>query len=367
MRRVIQRAQGMPGCTGTCSAGWSSVLGVAWCVLVPGRPSCRAIDNLRDVQLQVPLARIHPRSSASSPSSARSAGQAAALLEQMPPSRWTQAVLAAEDDRFYEHPGRRLAGASRARPLCTCIRTGEKGPGGSTITMQVARNFFLGREKTYVRKLNEILLALKIEKELSRRTTSSSSTSTRSSSAIAPTGSGRPPRSTTATTLDELDGRAQLRDDRGAAEGAVPVQPHRQSGSRHQPAATTSSTACTSSASSTDAEHEEAIGRPGYRDACTGSATEVEAPYVAEMVRAFMNEPGWAMRRLHRGLLRYTPRSIQPPPGGSQNQALRKPISSPTTNVTAFADPSSRSTSPITEEAAICDRALRGHPGIRRR
>ena len=37
------------------------------------------------------------------------------------------------------------------------IRTGEKGPGGSTITMQVARNFFLTREKTYIRKLNEIL------------------------------------------------------------------------------------------------------------------------------------------------------------------------------------------------------------------
>ena len=48
------------------------------------------------------------------------------------------------------------------------VRTGEKGPGGSTITMQVARNFFLTREKTYIRKLNEILLALKIEREFTK-------------------------------------------------------------------------------------------------------------------------------------------------------------------------------------------------------
>ena len=45
------------------------------------------------------------------------------------------------------------------------IRTGEKGPGGSTITMQVDRNFFLSRETTCIRKLNEILLALKFERE----------------------------------------------------------------------------------------------------------------------------------------------------------------------------------------------------------
>jgi len=48
------------------------------------------------------------------------------------------------------------------------IKTGEKGQGGSTITMQVARNFFLSREKTYSRKLNEILLSLRIEREISK-------------------------------------------------------------------------------------------------------------------------------------------------------------------------------------------------------
>jgi len=55
------------------------------------------------------------------------------------------------------------------RAVFYLLRTGRKGQGGSTITMQVARNFFLSREKTYLRKLNEILLSFKIEQELSKQ------------------------------------------------------------------------------------------------------------------------------------------------------------------------------------------------------
>ncbi len=77
-----------------------------------------------------------------------------------------QAFLAAEDARFYHHPGVDIQGLSRA--LVALIRTGHKRQGGSTITMQVARNFFLSPEKTYERKLKEILLAMKIERELSK-------------------------------------------------------------------------------------------------------------------------------------------------------------------------------------------------------
>jgi penicillin-binding protein 1A len=77
------------------------------------------------------------------------------------------AILAAEDERFFTHPGVDWQGIARA--VWHLLRTGEKGPGGSTITMQVARNFFLGRERTYLRKLNEILLALKIERELTKQ------------------------------------------------------------------------------------------------------------------------------------------------------------------------------------------------------
>jgi penicillin-binding protein 1A len=81
------------------------------------------------------------------------------------------AVLAAEDDRFYEHQGVDLKGLLRAG--VSLVKTGEKRQGGSTITMQLARNFFLSdiaTEKTFTRKFKEILLAFKIEEELSKET-----------------------------------------------------------------------------------------------------------------------------------------------------------------------------------------------------
>ena len=76
------------------------------------------------------------------------------------------AVLSSEDDRFYEHPGFDYQGLLRAG--INLIKTGRKGQGGSTITMQVARNVYLSPEKTYLRKINEILLALKIERQTSK-------------------------------------------------------------------------------------------------------------------------------------------------------------------------------------------------------
>ncbi|MDX9699298.1 MAG: penicillin-binding protein 1A [Rhodocyclaceae bacterium] len=77
-----------------------------------------------------------------------------------------QAILAAEDERFYEHPGIDFIGLARA--AIANFASGERGQGASTITMQVARNFFLSREKTYNRKLYEVLLSLKIEQNLSK-------------------------------------------------------------------------------------------------------------------------------------------------------------------------------------------------------
>ncbi|OUR65860.1 peptidase [Methylophaga sp. 42_25_T18] len=76
------------------------------------------------------------------------------------------AILASEDDRFFEHPGVDYHGLLRA--AYSLATTGAKAQGGSTITMQVARNFFLSREKTYLRKLNEIILALEIERSLTK-------------------------------------------------------------------------------------------------------------------------------------------------------------------------------------------------------
>jgi penicillin-binding protein 1A len=66
------------------------------------------------------------------------------VLEDLP-KKMVQAFLAAEDNRFYEHPGFDYQGLLRAS--LTFLSTGEKRQGGSTITMQVARNFFLSNEK----------------------------------------------------------------------------------------------------------------------------------------------------------------------------------------------------------------------------
>ncbi len=82
------------------------------------------------------------------------------------PKRLIQAFIAAEDDRYFSHPGVDYKGLLRAG--LGYIKTGEKRQGGSTITMQVARNFFLTRDKTFIRKIKEIFLALEIEQQFSK-------------------------------------------------------------------------------------------------------------------------------------------------------------------------------------------------------
>jgi penicillin-binding protein 1A len=83
-------------------------------------------------------------------------------IEQVP-QQLINAFIAAEDDNFYEHPGVDFKGLLRAG--LQLALTGKKKQGGSTITMQVTRSFLLSNEKTYTRKLKEIILALKIEHE----------------------------------------------------------------------------------------------------------------------------------------------------------------------------------------------------------
>ena len=80
------------------------------------------------------------------------------------PKPLINAVLATEDQRYFQHPGVDFPGLIRA--AIQLIITGRKEQGGSTITMQVARSFYLTRHKTFGRKLREILLALKIENTL---------------------------------------------------------------------------------------------------------------------------------------------------------------------------------------------------------
>lgn len=82
------------------------------------------------------------------------------------PQQLINAFLAAEDGNFYSHIGVDFKGLTRA--AIQLLLTGKKKQGGSTITMQVTRNFLLSREKTYKRKIKEIILALRIEKEYSK-------------------------------------------------------------------------------------------------------------------------------------------------------------------------------------------------------
>ncbi len=82
------------------------------------------------------------------------------------PDLMKKAILAAEDERFYRHGGVDYAGVARAA-LSNFISGGAR-QGASTITMQVARNFFLSKEKTFTRKFNEVLLAFKIEHSLTK-------------------------------------------------------------------------------------------------------------------------------------------------------------------------------------------------------
>lgn len=121
------------------------------------------VESLKNVQLQVPL-QIY--------------SQDGRLIQEygekkrIPvtydeiPQTLVHALIATEDQRFFEHPGVDVMGLGRA--AVRMIQTGTKSQGGSTITMQVARNFFLNRKKTFLRKFNEILLAIKIDRELTK-------------------------------------------------------------------------------------------------------------------------------------------------------------------------------------------------------
>lgn len=120
-------------------------------------------EGLRDVQLQEPMQVF----------TADGALIAEFGIQRRRPVAYDQvprmvidAFLATEDARFFEHGGIDAFGMVRA--LMSFASTGTKAQGGSTITMQVTRNFFLSPEKTFQRKLAELLLALHVESTLSK-------------------------------------------------------------------------------------------------------------------------------------------------------------------------------------------------------
>ncbi|TWC41426.1 penicillin-binding protein 1A [Pseudomonas sp. SJZ079] len=126
-------------------------------------PSLPSVDSLRSIQLQIPL-RVYSSDAkliAEFGEMRRSPIDFADI-----PSDFTNALLAAEDDNFANHYGVDLSSLLRA--ATQILKSGQIQSGGSTITMQVAKNFFLTSERSFSRKINEILLALQIERELSK-------------------------------------------------------------------------------------------------------------------------------------------------------------------------------------------------------
>ncbi len=136
------------------------LLGLAAMLAYPGLPS---LEVLTDYRPKIPL-RIYSKEG----SLLGEFGEERRALVQISevPEIMKQAILAAEDDRFYEHGGVDYFGVLRA--AISNFTSGGVKQGASTITMQVARNFFLTREKTLSRKFNEVLLTFKIEHSLTK-------------------------------------------------------------------------------------------------------------------------------------------------------------------------------------------------------
>lgn len=145
----------------TALVGGAAVIGLVYWRYAPDLPP---VATLREVQLQVPLRILSADGKLIA--SFGEMRRTPKTIDEIPPMV-RQAFVAVEDERFYDHPGIDVLGISRAA-LEYVQRGGEYGSGGSTITQQVARNFFLSPEKRLERKIKEIFLALKIERVLSK-------------------------------------------------------------------------------------------------------------------------------------------------------------------------------------------------------
>ncbi|MGA0587040.1 penicillin-binding protein 1A [Dyella sp. KRB-257] len=138
-----------------------AAIGVAYWLIAPRLPN---VDELKDYRMQVPL-----RVESADGKLIATFGETRRIPVDIGkvPDRLKHAVLSAEDADFYSHPGFDWHGIARAA-WHVIISGGDKGSGGSTITQQVARNFFLSPEKLYSRKLTEIFIAVRMENELTK-------------------------------------------------------------------------------------------------------------------------------------------------------------------------------------------------------
>ena len=144
----------------TIICGLALSLSGAFLYLSPNLPS---VESLRSIELQIPL-RIYS-SDAKLIAEFGEMRRSPIAFDDIP-KNFIHALLAAEDDNFANHHG--VDPGSLLRAAAQILKTGRIQTGGSTITMQVAKNFFLSSERSFSRKANEILLALQIERELTK-------------------------------------------------------------------------------------------------------------------------------------------------------------------------------------------------------
>ena len=155
----------LPVLAGLAGTGAIAVLALVTGAYYYFRPGLPSAETLRDVELQIPL-RVYSRDGRLMDQIGEKRRIPAAYDEI--PEPIIQAFLAAEDDRFFEHPGFDYQGIVRA--AVNLAVTGSRSQGGSTITQQLARVYFLTRERTFVRKAKELILAIQIEREFDKQT-----------------------------------------------------------------------------------------------------------------------------------------------------------------------------------------------------
>lgn len=149
------------GLAATAAVGGVAAVVGAYYYAAPGLP---AAETIRDIPLQIPL-RVFSRDGRL----VSEIGERRRILIDYEdvPELVVQAFIAAEDRRFFEHPGIDYQGILRS--LFRLLKSGGQiSGGGSTLTQQLARDYFLNLEQTYVRKLREAFLAWKIEREFDK-------------------------------------------------------------------------------------------------------------------------------------------------------------------------------------------------------
>ncbi len=127
-------------------------------------PTLPRIDDLSQVRLTVPLRVMSADNQLIAEFGEK---RRSPLTFDQIPEKLRYAFISSEDDRFFHHVGFDYQGLVRASLVL--VTTGRRGQGGSTITMQLARNLFLTSRKTFARKIKEIFLAMKIERELTKK------------------------------------------------------------------------------------------------------------------------------------------------------------------------------------------------------